>query len=118
MSDTKAMIYKEGFVDKVVFQNDFSIKSIRYYIKDTHTLHRVDGPAKIDYYQSGVIKTESYWLNGKLHREDGAAWIIYYFTGSIEKENYWYKGKCIKAVNSLQEYLQYVEKMKLLEFFE
>ncbi|UAL42867.1 hypothetical protein K8B83_18930 [Shewanella inventionis] len=52
-------------------------------------LHRLDGPAKIEYYESGLVKSESWYINGKLHRLDAPAKIYYQIDGSIHKE-YWY----------------------------
>lgn len=49
---------------------------------------------KVDYYlnNSGKIRVESYYLNGKYHREDGAAQIFYYEDGTIEYLFYYNNG--------------------------
>jgi antitoxin component YwqK of YwqJK toxin-antitoxin module len=54
--------------------------------------HRVDGPARIWYYENGNIKSKSYFSNNKLHREDGPATIRYYENGRIEFEAYYLNG--------------------------
>ena len=51
--------------------------------------HRVDGPADIFYYELGIIKQEYWYINGLYHRIDGPAYISYYESGKIEEE-IWY----------------------------
>ena len=48
--------------------NDFGI--VEFVLDDGYTLHRTDGPAKID-----PIGHFSYWVKGKLHRKNGPAVI-------------------------------------------
>ena len=54
-----------------------------------NTFHRVDGPADIWYHESGVIKIENWYTNGLYHRVDGPAIIRYYESRIVEQE-YWY----------------------------
>jgi antitoxin component YwqK of YwqJK toxin-antitoxin module len=37
------------------------------------SIHRINGPAFIEYYENGNICNEEYFINGKRHREDGPA---------------------------------------------
>ena len=55
--------------------------------------HRTDGSAVINYYESGAIYCEYYFLNGKRHREDGPAIVRYYESGAIYSEYYFLNGK-------------------------
>lgn len=41
-------------------------------------LHRDDGPARLEYYTNGQIACETWYINGAMHREDGPAEIQYY----------------------------------------
>jgi hypothetical protein len=77
--------------------------------------HRTDGPAAIFYYKNGVVSCEQYMLNGLLHREDGIAYISYAENSDVKEVIYYYKGEIIK-VNSLKEYLEFVENEKLKEY--
>ena len=56
-------------------------------------LHRVDQPAYISYYQSGEVRYEQYYLDGKLHRVDQPAYISYYQSGEVYYEYYYLDGK-------------------------
>lgn len=62
------------------------VRSVYYYLKKVR--HRLDGPAKLEYYESGQIKTESYWVNNNLHRTNGPAFIEYSISGQISVEDY------------------------------
>ena len=54
-------------------------------------LHRLNGPAKIEYYSgSGKIFIEEWYKNGKPNREDGPARTDYYPRGEISSR-VWYK---------------------------
>lgn len=68
------------------------------------TLHRLDGPAKISYLRDGSIEWEEWWLNGQLHREDGPAWIWYHPDGSIDEEQWWLKDEQAEDVHSQEEF--------------
>lgn len=62
-----------------------------YYQKDK--LHRENGPAKIEYYPNGKVMYKSYYLNGRRHREDGPARIEYDKKGKRIYESYYVNGK-------------------------
>jgi len=55
-------------------------------------LHRVDGPARIEYDLDGNLLAEVWHKNGLIHREDGSAYTFYYSDGSIESERWFYEG--------------------------
>jgi antitoxin component YwqK of YwqJK toxin-antitoxin module len=63
------------------------VKSESWYINGK--LHRLDAPAEIEYYESGLVKSESWYINGTLHRLNGPAKVEYQVDNSIHKE-YWY----------------------------
>jgi hypothetical protein len=54
-----------------------------------NSLHRLDGPAFISYFDNGTKAYESWREDGKNHREDGPAWIRYFSDGRKEYEK-WY----------------------------
>ena len=82
-------------------------------------LSRINGPAVIEYDDSGNIDKEMYYINGKLHREDGPA-IVYSKNPNNATygyyDKYYFNDEFIN-VKSLKEYLKYVERRKLLEYF-
>ena len=47
-------------------------------------LHRQDGPALIQFYESGQVKRELYYLNGVLQREGEPANILYFESGAVK----------------------------------
>jgi len=48
---------------------------------------------KVNYYKSGKVEYEGYFINGKLHRPDGPAYIGYCESGKIEFEGYYINGE-------------------------
>jgi antitoxin component YwqK of YwqJK toxin-antitoxin module len=46
-----------------------------------------------EYYESGNVYCESYYINGKIHREDGPAYIWYYDNGDVAYKGYYIKGE-------------------------
>jgi len=89
------------------------------YYKDNE-YHNENGPAIIEYYADGSVRSQSYYINGKLHREDGAAVIVNY-PPSIPKriepvlgwENYYVNGKWISKTKWMRIYKpeEYLELM-------
>ena len=51
------------------------VQSEHWYLNDQQ--HREDGPAWIEYWPNGRVKVETWYLNDQRHREDGPAWIEY-----------------------------------------
>jgi hypothetical protein len=69
------------------------------YYKDNE-YHNENGPAIIDYYADGSVRTQLYYINGKLHREDGPAMICIlpsllpsHSSPNISRTYYYLKGK-------------------------
>ena len=48
--------------------------------------HREDGPAHINYSETGEILEEHWYINGEAHREDGPAKIYYNYNGEVVRE--------------------------------
>jgi hypothetical protein len=46
--------------------------------------HRLNGPAKIGYYESGAIRCLWWFVNDKRHRVDGPAWVDYHPNSILE----------------------------------
>jgi len=46
-----------------------------------------DGNIKTTYYESGRIKTRSYYKDGKIHKEDGPAFIFFMKMEQLRKNN-------------------------------
>ena len=65
------------------------IRSEYYYLNGQY--HRVNGPAVTYYYTSGQIQSEYYFINDEVHRVDGPAAIDYYKNGQIKSEYYYVK---------------------------
>ena len=76
---------------KIIRRPDDGSKSKEWY--QDGKLHRLNGPAIIDYYEDGSIQSESWYQDGKRHRLDGPAYIIYYQDGSIQSESWYQDGK-------------------------
>ena len=68
------------------------IETDDYWDNDKYVLHREDGPAFIEYYYSGSIFWEEWYINGVKHREDGPAFIEYNNDGSIFCEIWYWCG--------------------------
>ena len=73
----------------------FCIKKNRSFNKT----HRLNGPAYIGYYKTGLIYSEAWYENNKIHRLNGPAEIWYYDTGLIEVEK-WYEND-IEQIKSM-----------------
>jgi hypothetical protein len=57
-------------------------------------LHRTDGPA-LQRFCDGVLELETYVVNNELHKLDGPAIIDYNTDGSIKEEEYFILGKFV-----------------------
>lgn len=57
-------------------------------------LHRVDGPARIIYFENGQIDEEEWIKDGKSHRiNDAPAYIKYFESGKIQQKSWYVDGK-------------------------
>ena len=77
--------------------NNGNISYERWDLGFGSTRHREDGPAVTDYYKSGKIKIQEWYLNGKLHREDGPAFIKGFPNGRLEYEKWYLNGELHRA---------------------
>ena len=50
---------------------------------------------QVNYYDSGKVEDEAYYLNGESHHEDGPAVIRYYESGEIENKSWYLDDKCL-----------------------
>lgn len=71
----------------------YILKGILYleWYKDAK-LHRINGPAKIEYSESGKIRKEQYYEDGNAHRIDEPAEINYHESGQIQMKCYYKDG--------------------------
>jgi len=83
----------DGDPAETLFTEDGKVAIQRWY--EYGKLHRVDGPAYIDYYESGEVKHEIWFANGKYHRADGSAMIWYYRSGEVRSEVWYVNGELI-----------------------
>ena len=60
--------------------------------------HRIDGPAKTEWYENGNKKSEEWYLYDKLHRIDGMAYIEWGENGNKKIEK-WYKNGNLQYVS-------------------
>lgn len=49
-------------------------------------LHRLDGPAQIDFYRDGGVHMEQWYYMGKRHRINGPSFIAYFRNGVVNYE--------------------------------
>ncbi|WP_445774201.1 toxin-antitoxin system YwqK family antitoxin [Shewanella sp.] len=83
------------------------VKSESWYINGK--LHRLHDPANVEYHDNGIVKSESWYINGKLHRLDGPAKVEYQIDGSIHKE-YWYvAGKKHRLLDHTVDYSKVIK---------
>lgn len=59
---------------------------------DKSIIHRVLGPAYIQYFKDSKIAAFKFYRNGKLHNETGSASIIYTPQGGLSSMEYYYNG--------------------------
>lgn len=62
-------------------------------------LQRKDGPAYIEYYESGNIKVEKWYNYGFLHREGDKPAFIEYYEGGYKKRESWYYRDELHRIN-------------------
>ena len=86
--NTKQLHIEEYYLDSMSIPNNDEIQyGAKKYAEGV--LHRIGGPATIEYFINGNIFCESYYQNGELHREDGPAEIDYYLDGKMSSETYY-----------------------------
>ncbi len=64
--------------------------------------HREDGPAFIKYQANCRVGSELYYIHDKLHREDGPAKISYNKSGIIQSEQYYIHNKKMCRFNFIK----------------
>ena len=113
---------KCGSLVREIFYHPFLQNKITFFSKN-NKLHNEDGPAVISTNIFNLndddietIRTECY-LNGICHREDGPA-IIHFHKGKVWEELYYYNNKLLGEIKNKKQYKEYVEKRKLLEYFQ
>jgi antitoxin component YwqK of YwqJK toxin-antitoxin module len=67
------------------------IKREEWYINSEH--HRVDGPAVLKQYRSGKIKCKEYYIRGLRHNTRGPAYCKWYETGRLKEQKYFLKNE-------------------------
>lgn len=96
-------IYHMGEIISLIkkyYPDGISIKSIKY--KSYSLNSRLDGPARIKYYENGNIRKEEYLIGGKRHGfptpegRNGPAIIKYNISGTISERKYYYNGIRLK----------------------
>ena len=103
------VIHRSNGPSIVVFTHNGIIKIESYYINGKN--HREDGPAYIEYYENGNIKIESYYIHGKKHRENGPSRIEYYENGNIKSKFYYIDDK--KHKEDGPAYIEYYKNRKM-----
>ena len=78
---------------KKEYYSSGNLKQEVYYLQGRY--HRIDGPAIVSYYPSGEVKYEQYRVKGSLHRLDGPAFIRYSESGLPRSEAYYVNGHYI-----------------------
>ena len=77
---------------------------IKKWVKNNKS-HRLHGPAKILYYETGLIQAEAWYENVKKHRLNGPAEILYYETG-LKRFERWYENDKSHRLNG-PSYIRY-----------
>lgn len=70
---------------------------------EENKIHRENGPAWIEYYVTGNVKTKAYFFNGVLHREDGPAVKKYTPDGKMYSPEYYLNGERVSK-EAVEEY--------------
>jgi antitoxin component YwqK of YwqJK toxin-antitoxin module len=78
-------------IEKKYFQNG-KLWTETYRLKN-EKLHRLDGPAFIEYYESGKVRQKEYLVENEYHRLDGPAYVEYYESGEISEKQYYIYGE-------------------------
>lgn len=79
-------------------------------------LHRVGGPAFIEYYADGTVYTEEYCINGDCHRLDGPALIQYDADGDVEVEAWYQDGVMHRDGDKPTEINYYKDEITSVEY--
>jgi hypothetical protein len=79
--------------------------------QDRMKLHRLDGPAEIQFWDDGHIYAAKWYLFGVLHREDGPAFISYYDNGT-DLTNSWYLAGDNTTESEIKKAFEIVETLK------
>jgi len=91
---SKRIELEKGYYKKIQYYDIKETKIYReQYYNSKDKLHRLNGPARIWYHESGEINCEDYCINGKRHRLNGPARIWYTKSGEISSERYYINGK-------------------------
>ena len=88
-----------------------AIKSQEWYLNGKR--HREDGPAHIYYYESGAIRRQEWHVHGKYHREDGPALIEYCESGAIRSQVYCWKGNPYYHIKSPEAWARKLPLLKI-----
>ena len=59
--------------------------------------HCADGPAIVNYYESGALLSEEWYVNGERHREEGPEKRGYDESGYLRYEEWWLRGQRYRA---------------------
>jgi antitoxin component YwqK of YwqJK toxin-antitoxin module len=95
------------------FYLNWNIKFQEWFLKGK--LHNEDGPAKIEYYESGAVRGQDWLLNGKWHNEEGPAWISYYENGKVKCKEWWFEDKQLYKKDFTS--LDMIKRMDAFELF-
>lgn len=83
--------------DSQITYYKYSNQKLRETWYNNDQIHRLGGPADIDYYENGAIKAEHWLVNGRNHRFDGPAHIHYSDNNYIISNHWWINGEIIET---------------------
>ncbi|GEM_PF-3781912 len=88
------------------------IRFVNYY-NEKGEEHRDDGPSNITYHENGSLNIERWNQNGNLHRDDGPAEIRYYAAGQLASEEWHQNGQYFREDDGPQQ-VRYHDNGKIL----
>jgi len=84
--------------------SDGSVRSEDWYVDGK--LHRTDGPAVVEYRPDGTVRAEVWFVDDKPHRIDGPARVWYHPDGTVRSEEWYVDGKAVESWEVLGRYLR------------
>ena len=59
------------------------LRSMTWSREDDGAIHRDCGPARLDYYSTGILFRKTWYQNGKMNRDGAPALVTFYTTGEL-----------------------------------
>lgn len=103
------MIKDNSLTKQIFYHANGNIAAISFRDKDGEE-HMENGPACVEWWENGKIKSKFYYNHGKSHRVNGPAYTTWDLDGSKECEKYFLNGKLIIS-KSTKEFKKIIKLM-------